>query len=125
MTRATPKAAAERITAPTFSGSWKGMNRVQPSGQGSSSDQAGSGETLTNSRGEFVPATSSSLKSGLLKRYHSTDSSGGGNCLSSVIQARTRSGNRLRTSAMIRGPAMSAWPCLRTPRPVRRSRKIR
>ncbi len=33
-TRATPNAAADRITAPTFSGSWNGTNRVQPSGQG-------------------------------------------------------------------------------------------
>ena len=40
-TRATPKAAADRITAPTFSGSWNGTNNVHPSGQGSSSDQAG------------------------------------------------------------------------------------
>ena len=54
-TRATPNAAAERITAPTFSGSWNGTNSVQPSGQGSSSDQAGIAGTRTSSSGECVP----------------------------------------------------------------------
>ena len=46
-----------------------------------------------------------------------------GAALGSVIQASTRSGNRASTSATIRGPARSAWPCLRIPRPVSRSRQ--
>ncbi len=103
-TRATPKAAAERITAPTFSGSWNGTKRVQPCGHGCSSLHGGISGTRTSKSGACVPATSSALNSESARRIHGIVSPGGGGASGPVSQPRTCAGNRARTSSRIRDP---------------------
>ena len=69
-------------------------------------------------RGVELPGTA-----GRPAGYQVSPSAGGGAPFASVSQASTRSGNRARTSAISRGPASSARPCLRMPRPPSRSRQ--
>ena len=61
-TRDTPNAAAERITAPTFSGSWNGMNRVQPSGHSAVVGPRRQGRCAGQQQGGVRPRDVESLK---------------------------------------------------------------
>ena len=64
-TRGTPNAAADRITAPTFSGSWNGTNSVQPTGHSASGVHSAISGTRTTEQGGSGSRHVQSLEQGI------------------------------------------------------------
>ena len=94
---------------------------MQPSGQGSSSDQAGIAGTLHQQQRRMRPHDVELLEKRVAQPHPGDRLVGGGGPSSGVSQPSTRSGNRASTSEQTRVPDRIASPCLRMPGPRSRS----
>ena len=121
-TSETSNAAADRITAPTFSGSWKGMKSVQPSAPCPGAVQAGMEGSSISRSGDFVPKMSSSSNSLESIRYQVKCSGipvGGASPPVLLIHPAHRSGWHDIVSFTTRFPDINAISAFLMPRAVR------